>query len=179
MKFTAKQIVATAIGAALFFVLARFVSIPIFANTYISLQYAVLGFFAAIFGPLSGLLIGLIGHALSDLTSYGAWWSWIITSALVGLAFGFVLKGVRIEEGEFEKRGALQFIIGCVVIHAVGWIVIAPVLDILIYGEPANKVFAQGLIAAIANIITTAVIGTILLYGYSKTRTKSNSLTKV
>ena len=105
MKFTSKQIVATAIGEALFFVLARFLSIPIFANTYISLQYAILGFFAAVFGPLSGLLIGLIGHALSDLTSYGAWWSWIITSALVGFAFGFILKGIKIEEGEFGKRG--------------------------------------------------------------------------
>jgi len=178
MKFTAKQIVATAIGAALFFVLARFLSIPIFANTYISLQYAVLGFFAAIFGPLSGLLIGLIGHALSDLTSYGAWWSWIITSALVGFAFGFLLKGIKIEEGEFGKRGAVRFIIGSVIIHAIGWIVIAPVLDILIYGEPANKVFVQGLAAGLANMVTTAVVGTILLFGYSKTRTKSNSLTK-
>ena len=55
---------------------------------------------------------------------------------------------------------------------------IAPVLDILIYGEPANKVFVQGLAAGIANIVTTAIVGTILLFGYSKTRTKSNSLTK-
>jgi len=178
MKFTAKQIVATAIGAALFFVLARFVSIPIFADTYISLQYAVLGFFAAIFGPLSGLLIGLIGHALNDITYGSPWWSWILTSALVGLAFGFWMKGVKIEEGEFGKSGAVRFIIGSVVIHAVGWILIAPTLDILIYAEPANKVYVQGLLAAIANIVTTAVVGTILLYGYSKTRTKSNSLTK-
>ena len=179
MKFSTKQLVATAIGAALFFVLARFLSIPIFANTYISLQYALLGFFAAVFGPVAGVLIGLIGHALADLTSYGLWWSWIIASAVVGLAFGFLLKGIKIEEGEFGKNGAARFIIGSLIIHAVAWVLVAPILDILIYAEPANKVFLQGLAAAMANTFTTAVVGTILLFGYSKTRTKSDSLSRV
>lgn len=42
------------------------------------------------------------------------------------------------------------------------WGVIAPVLDILIYSEAANKVFAQGLVAGIANSITVAIAGTLL-----------------
>ena len=39
----------------------------------------------------------------------------------------------------------IRFNIGQVVAHLLSWAVIAPVLDILIYGEPANKVFVQGL----------------------------------
>ena len=49
-KFSVKTIVATAIGAALFFVLGRFVAIPSgIPNTNISIQYGVLGFIAAVF----------------------------------------------------------------------------------------------------------------------------------
>ena len=54
MKNTSiKTVVAIGIGAALFFVLGRFVAIPSgVPNTNISLQYAVLGLLAAMYGPL-------------------------------------------------------------------------------------------------------------------------------
>ena len=56
-KFSVKTIVATGIGAALFFVLGRFVAIPSpVPNTNISIQYGVLAFIAAVYGPLAGLL---------------------------------------------------------------------------------------------------------------------------
>ena len=59
-----KTFVAVGIGAALFFVLGRFVAIPSpVPNTNISLQYAVLGLLAAMYGPVAGGLIGFIGHA--------------------------------------------------------------------------------------------------------------------
>ena len=177
-KFTVKTIVAIGIGAAIYFLLARFVAIPIFANTYLSFQYGILGFFAAAFGPIAGLLIGLIGHALSDFTGYGLWWSWIATSAVVGLAGGFLLRGVNLEEGEFNKINAIRFIVGSIVIHMVAWVGIAPTLDILIYAEPADKVYMQGLAAGISNCIVTVVIGTLLLFAYSKTRTKTGSLNR-
>ena len=179
-KFTVRTVVAIGIGAALFFLLARFASIPVFANTYISFQYAVLGFLAALFGPIAGLLIALIGHSLTDLSwGYGLWWSWIAVSTLVGFAFGFVLKGVKVQEGEFRGPKVIaRFAIWTSVIHLVGWGVIAPVLDILIYAEPADKVFVQGLIAGVSNAITTAVIGSLLLFIYSKTRAKTGSLKK-
>jgi len=179
-KITVKTIVAIGIGAAIFFLLARFASIPVFANTYISFQYAVLGFFAVLFGPIAGLLIGLIGHSLTDLSfGYGLWWSWIIVSAIVGFAFGFLMKGIKVEAGEFDNvKAIVRFVIGAVIIHMVGWGLIAPVLDILIYAEPSDKVFVQGLIAGVSNAVTTAVIGSILLFIYSKTRTRTGSLKK-
>ena len=58
-----KNVVAIGIGAALFFVLGRFVAIPSpVPNTNISLQYAVLALLAAMYGPVAGGLIGFIGH---------------------------------------------------------------------------------------------------------------------
>jgi energy-coupling factor transport system substrate-specific component len=178
MKFTVKHIVATAIGAALFFLLARFLSFPIFANTYLTMQYAVLGFFAAVFGPIAGFLIGLIGHALTDLAwGWGIWWSWVIASAVVGCGSGFILWGIKVDEGEFDaKKHIIRFICGSFIVHAVAWGLVAPLLDIAIYAEPADKVFTQGLIAGAGNFVFTAIIGSLLLIGYAKTRVKTGSL---
>ena len=176
-KFSVKQLVATAIGVALFFLLARFLSFPVFANTYLTLQYAIIGFFAAVFGPISGLLIGLIGHALVDMSfGWGIWWSWVIASAVVGFISGFLLKPGRVEEGLFGLVDIVRFIAGSLLVHAFCWGLVAPLGDILIYAEPADKVFTQGLIAGAGNFVFTAIVGTLLLFGYSKTRVKSGSL---
>ena len=60
--------------------------------------------------------------------------------------------------------------------HAIAWIVVAPVLDILIYAEPVKKVFAQGAFAAVSNIITAVVVGGLLVLAYTKTIAKKGSL---
>ena len=65
-KFTIKSIVAIGIGAALFFVLGRFVSIPTpIPNTTANIQYGVLSVFGIIFGPVVSMLAGFIGHTLA------------------------------------------------------------------------------------------------------------------
>ena len=143
-----KTVVAIGIGAALFFVLGRFVAIPSpVPNTNISLQYAVLGLLAAMYGPVAGGLIGFIGHTLIDLSWGGSpWWSWVITSAFVGVVIGLFAKKLQVQEGDFGKGKVAVFTVANVIAHVVGWVVVAPVLDIVIYAEPANKVFAQGAI---------------------------------
>jgi len=175
-----KTIVAIGIGTALFFVLARFASIPVFANTTLTFQYALLSFFAVLFGPIAGLLIGLVGHILTDLAfGWGLWWSWIIVSGIVGFFFGFVLRGVNVEEGEFQtSKAIIQFVVGTTIAHLIAWGLIAPILDILIYAQPANRVFTQGLIAFVGNALTTAIVGTLLLIAYSKIKPKKGSLSK-
>ncbi|WP_029320694.1 ECF-type riboflavin transporter substrate-binding protein [Butyrivibrio sp. AE3004] len=179
-KLGVKSIVAIGIGAALFFVLGRFVAIPSpVPNTNISIQYGLLAFIAAVFGPIPGALAGLIGHFFIDFSyGWGVWWSWVIASAVFGCLMGIVTMKLRIDEGEFGTRGIITFNIGQAIAHAISWIVVAPVLDILMFQEPANKVFLQGVTGAIINIITTAVVGTILCIAYSKAIPKKGSLTQ-
>ena len=175
-----RTIVAIGIGTALFFLLARFVSIPVFANTTVTLQYALLAFFAVLFGPIAGLLIGFIGHVLTDISfGWGLWWSWIIVSGIIGFVFGFVIKSETVNDGGFDgARAIIRFVIGTTLVHLVAWGLIAPVLDILIYAQPANRVFTQGLIAFVGNAVTTAIVGSLLLLAYSKSRPKAGSLTR-
>lgn len=177
-NFSVKTIVATAIGAALFFVLGRFVAIPSgIPNTNISIQYGILGFIAAVFGPIAGVLAGLIGHFFIDFSfGWGVWWSWVIASGVAGLCMGFAGNLLHIEDGEFAAKDIITFNVGQVIANVVAWIVVAPVLDILMYAEPVNKVFAQGALSAAANSITTAVVGTILCVAYAKAIPKKGSL---
>ncbi|MBR2591989.1 MAG: ECF-type riboflavin transporter substrate-binding protein [Oscillospiraceae bacterium] len=177
--FSIKTVVAIGIGAALFFVLAHFVSIPTgIPDTYISLQYAILSVFATLFGPIAGALIGLIGHALSDLAWGGIWWSWVIPSGVAGCIVGLLTNKINLRNGVFGKHEIIRFVLANIIAHIVAWGVCAPVLDILIYGEPVNKVFTQGLVAGVSNIVTSVVIGLLLCIAYSKTVAKSGSLEK-
>ena len=173
-----KTIVAIGIGAALFFVLGRFVAIPSpVPNTNISIQYGLLAFMAALFGPIAGALIGLIGHALIDFSyGWGIWWSWVIASAVFGLLVGLASRKLKLDEGTFGKKDIARFNITHVIGHIIAWVGVAPVLDIVMYAEPANKVFVQGLVGGISNIVTTAIIGTLLCIAYAATKPKKGSL---
>lgn len=177
-KSPVKTIVAIGVGAALFFVLGRFVAIPSpIPNTNISLQYGLLAFMAAMFGPVAGALIGLIGHALIDFSyGWGIWWSWVIASAFFGATMGLCAKRIKLADGVFGKKDIVTFNVFQIVCHVVAWGVIAPVLDIVMYAEPANKVFTQGLVGGAANIVTTAVIGTLLCLAYAASKPKKGSL---
>lgn len=178
-QLSIKSIVAIGIGAALFFVLGRFVAIPSpVPNTTINIQYAILGVFGVIYGPIVGLLAGFIGHILIDLSWGSPWWSWIIASAVYGLIIGFAKNKINVESGTFGKKEIITFNVFQIVAHAFAWILVAPILDMLIYTEPIEKVFAQGATATLLNGLSTAVIGTIILIAYAKTKTKAGSLQK-
>ncbi|HWO76852.1 MAG TPA: ECF-type riboflavin transporter substrate-binding protein [Bacillus sp. (in: firmicutes)] len=173
-----KTIVAIGIGTAVFLILGRFASIPSgIPNTNIETSYAFLALMSVIFGPIAGALIGFIGHALKDAIMWGSiWWSWVIVSGVVGLLFGLASRNVNVQSGVLGTKQIITFNIVQVIAQAVGWFLVAPVLDILIYAEPANKVFVQGLVAGVSNMVTVGVIGTLLLIAYAKTRSRSDSL---
>jgi len=173
-----KTVVAIGIGAAFMFVLMRFVAVPSgVPNTNLNLGIVILSIFAAIFGPLAGFLIGFIGHTLTDLTwGWGVWWTWVIGSALYGLGVGLFWKLYKIEEGTFRVKEAIFFNGIQIGANLLIWVVIAPTLDILVYQEPADKVYLQGLVAAGLNIAVVLIVGTLLAFSYSKTVIKAGSL---
>lgn len=179
-EFKTKTIVATGLGAALFTLLFMYVKVPTgIPETEIQTAYGIGAFFAALFGPIAGGLIALIGHFLSDSIQYGsAWISWVIASGISCFVTGLVYPKLKVEEGVFGGKDILRFNIYQIIGNVISWVIVAPVLDILIYAEPANLVFTQGVVAAISNAVSAGVIGTILLVIYSKTRSQKGSLTK-
>ena len=178
-KFGIKEVVAIGIGTALFVVLTE-VQIPIgIPNTSLQPRMAVLAFLSAIFGPFVGAIIGLLGHALGDAVFYGSvWWSWVFPEAVVGIAIGAFAKKFAVKEGGFDKKNIILFNLVQIVANAAAWILVAPVLDIAVYAEPARKVFLQGAFAFLGNIIIIGILGSLLPVGYSRVAGKSSSLKK-
>lgn len=179
-KFGIKEVVAIGIGTALFVALTE-VQIPLgfIPNTALQPRMALMGFLAAVFGPIVGGIVGLLGHALGDALFYGSvWWSWVFPEAVVGIVIGLFAKKFAVKDGGFATKEIVLFNVVQIVANAVAWIVVAPVLDIVIYAEPANKVFAQGAWAFLGNIIIIGILGTLIAVGYSKIGGKSSSLSK-
>lgn len=179
-EFKTKTIVATGLGAALFTLLFMYVKVPTgIPETSIQTAYGIGAFFAALFGPIAGGLIAFIGHALSDSVQYGsAWWSWVAASGLACFIIGLVYPKLRVEEGHFDKSDFVLFNVCQFIANIIAWVVVAPVLDIVIYAEPVSLVFTQGIVAAISNTVSAGVIGSVLLKLYSKTRSQKGSLSK-
>ena len=177
-SISVRNIVAIGIGTAIFTVLARFSSIPTgFPNVNFEVAYAFLALMAIIFGPFSGFLIGFLGHLLKDMLFYGnPWFSWVLASSMFGLIVGFGLKFIDLNN--FKLKEVIKFVFLQIIANISSWLIVAPILDILIYVEPLNKVFIQGVSASIFNTLTTSVIGTILIFLYSKSRVKKGSLSK-
>lgn len=174
-----RNIVATGIGAALWVVIGMVIQIPTgVPNTDIQLQYAVQSLFAVLFGPISGFLIGFIGHAVKDAMTYGLWWTWILPSGLFGLGLGLLKKSLKIDQGVFTPADVIKFNIAQLVINVLVWGVVAPVGDILVYAQDSTKVFTQALIVGLANVVSVAIGGTLLLSIYASSRTKSGSLSR-
>jgi energy-coupling factor transport system substrate-specific component len=167
-----KTAVAIIIGAALMFVLMRFASIPSgVPDTNINFGIAILAVFAAIFGPVAGFLVGLIGHALTDFSwggLGGIWWSWVISSAVFGCVIGFLWKSYKIEEGGFGLKECLTFNGVQIITNIVVWVFVARTLDMIIYNEPFDKVSLQSFAAACFNSAVVLVLGSLLAFGYSK-----------
>ncbi|MGI6106336.1 MAG: ECF-type riboflavin transporter substrate-binding protein [Lachnospiraceae bacterium] len=177
--FGIKDVVAIGIGTALFVVLTE-VQIPIgIPNTSLQPRMAVLAFMSAMFGPWVGAIIGILGHALGDALFYGSvWWSWVFPEAIVAIPIGLFSKYFAVREGGFNSKKIAVFNVIQVVANALAWVVCAPLLDIAVYAEPAQKVFIQGAFAFLGDIIIVGVLGSLLLALYSKVAGKSSSLKK-
>ena len=177
-KWGTKTVVATALGAALFLVLFFYVKVPSpVSNTNFQIAYGLTTFFGALFGPISGFLVGFVGHALNDaLTGYGVWWSWVIASGVAGFISGLAYKTFDLDHG--EKPGIWFFVLN-IVAHLIAWWIIAPGLDVLIYSESPSYVFlVQGPVAFVIDCVSALVVGSILVYAYSATRSHKDSLDK-
>ena len=176
---TINKIVAIGIGSAVFMILGRFAAIPTgVPNTEFATTYAFLALMAVVYGSRTAFAIGFIGHTLKDLTYGSPWFSWIIASAVMGLIIGLACRRIKISNGVFGKKQIIIYNFYQIIANAIAWGFVAPTLDFLLYKEPIEKVYIQASVAGVSNAITCGVLGTILIYSYSKTIIKKGSLRK-
>ena len=68
----------------------------------------------------------------------------------------------------FHTRQGLLFEAVQVGANALAWLAVAPLLDMVLYGQRAEKVFLQGAEAFLLNAVITGVLGLLLLAAFSQ-----------
>ncbi len=107
-KFGTREIVYSAIGAALYGVLNWvFNNLTLPGTTLVSIRPPVVIpiFMGIVFGPVVGFFTGAVGNVIGDLMSgYGFFWAWDVGNGLIGLIAGLLpLMGV------IEVKTSLQW----------------------------------------------------------------------
>ena len=176
---TPRRLGIIAAGSVLFFLLGAFVVLPSPIDTVnICIQYGWLAFLSVACGPLTGALVGLLGHIGIDLYYGELCWSWIIASAAFGGLLGVLANVTHLDPASRDKEMLVRFNLCQVAVHVVCWAGIAPVLELLLYAESMDRIFEQGLTAALSNAVTTAIVGTLLCLAYAAAKPKAGSLNK-
>jgi energy-coupling factor transport system substrate-specific component len=176
-KFGTREIVYSAIGAALYGVLSFvFNNIQLPGTTLVSFRppVAIPMFMGVVFGPLVGLFSGLVGNVLGDLLSgYGFYWAWDVGNGIMGLVPGLLpYVGVTaIRTG----RDYVMAAIACVVAAFTGMAFPGLLADpfILQNIDFMGGVTTEWLPASITNSINGAILVPILLYAWNAYRGRS------
>ena len=94
------------------------------------------------------MFVGLIGHAIKDsLAGYGLWWTWIIASGLLWSSRRTPLENTfGVTQGVFELKDIGLFNLIQIVANALVWGVLAPLGDVAIYHEAAEKYLPKELL---------------------------------
>ena len=173
---TAHKVIGTIVGIIVFLLLFKYVAIPAgVPNTKITLAPAWLALITAIFGPIAGAVVAFIGHTLNDgLASGTVWWTWAIADGMFGLFLGLATQRIGLFIGSLTARKLVLFNVWQLIANGVAWLVIAPLGDHWIYGLALSESYQQGVVAALANTVVIAVLGTALITVYNRYFVKQN-----
>lgn len=143
------------------FVVLSYVSIPL-PNMKITLDSFPILVGAALFGPIDGMIIGLLGSFIDQMLKYGFTVTtplWILPAAVRGLIVGLYAKSCNFE----YKRGGLIVItvISALVVTALNTLVMY--IDSKIFGYYSYAYVFGMVVPRIITGIVTAVVFAVLL----------------
>jgi energy-coupling factor transport system substrate-specific component len=175
-----QTIVGVAIGAALFGVLMVFGGIKVFTNTSLTSAMIVVAVVAGLYGPLPAAVAAGVGNVIADLIGgWGFWFDWSIGNFVLGFFVGLLpLYGARIDEGIFELKHAIIYIITVIVGNAIAFGLVTPALTYAFYSSELTITWLQALSAIISNGIVLIVIGIPILKALASRNARKFNLTK-
>jgi energy-coupling factor transport system substrate-specific component len=176
-KFGTREIVYSAIGAALYGVLNWvFNNLTLPGTTLVSFRppVAIPMLMGILFGPWVGLFSGGVGNIIGDLLSgYGFFWAWDVGNALIGMIPG-LLPYVGVTEIK-TGRDYLYAVVACVVAALVGIAFPALLADpfILRNIDFNGGLTTEWLPAGVTDAVNGAILTPILLYAWNAYRARS------
>lgn len=164
-KIDFKKIYVTIISIILFYLLGRYAKITTGIDiTYVFLQYPLLCIVSIIYGPIVGVITGIVGHTLIDIanSSY-VWFSWVTGTGYLGASLGLIAKEWKLKKMPSENKKKytkirLQYALIIFGLNVLAFLVVAPILEVLFYKATIANAFSRGLFIAISNGLTSAIV---------------------
>ncbi len=169
--FSAKQIVAMAVGTALYAALTipfNALTIPGVWLVSVRPTVAIPMLFGFVFGPITGFVSGLLGNILSDAVSFGGFfWNWDVGNGLLGAVPGigyYIVKKTDWGKVKGLASAAILAILGSIV--GIGF---AALTDYIfqIGLNTIEAAVAEFVAAGATDIVNGAIITPILLFAYA------------
>jgi energy-coupling factor transport system substrate-specific component len=173
-KFGTKEVVNSAIGAALYGVLAfatNFLQLPSAGNVAFRPAVAIPLFFGVVFGPIVGFITGFVGNIIGDLLSgYGLWIWWDLGNGIMGLVAGLCATQItNYRDGKSILKAEIYCALGIIAGMAV-----ASISEMWVSGADINTViFANFIPAVIPNLINGLILVPILMVAYQAVVSRS------
>jgi len=169
LKFNIKTFVTILLAGTLYGVIGFF-GFPIGSDIYIKPGVAFLAIIGAAFGPITGFLVGLIGHTITDVIGgWGIWWGWIMSSAIMGCFMGLIYtyNNFNIKEDKIKTKHIVYMVLSGS-IGIVFALLAAGVYDVYVMKEPFIKIKAQVISAIVSNLLVLWILGIPSVWGLSK-----------
>ena len=153
MNASLKKLTATAIGIALFVVLALGVQVPVFQNYYLCLGYVAMAVYCFSFGVFSGTAVGALGVVLYCLLTSGlrGMPGWALGNVVIGIGLGLTFRATR----DMQKKGVQYALwVGSVILFtAIGILGVKSLIDSLIKSQPFLVRAGMNLYAFVADAV--------------------------
>lgn len=157
VKQSIKKTCITAMGIALFVVLALCLQVPVFENYYLCLGYVVMTLYCYYFGPISGMAVGGLGVVVYCLLTNGlrGMPGWAMGNLVIGLIVGFICKHTM----KLQNNTLRHILIGIAIVVsvAVGMLGIKSLVEALLYTQPLVLRMAKNIYAFIADVVVMII----------------------
>ncbi|MBN2502573.1 MAG: ECF transporter S component [Anaerolineales bacterium] len=173
-KFGTREVVYSAIGAALYGVLSyatNILALPAAGNISLRPAVAIPFFFGIAFGPIVGFLTGAVGNLLGDfMTGWGFYWSWDVGNGLMGFVPGLIAASIV----SFKDVKSIVLAEVFVVLGAAVGMLFASLMEIPLNGvEPGIALSGYFLPAFLSNIVNGLILVPILMVAYDAVASRS------
>ena len=157
VKQSIKKTCITAMGIALFVVLALCLQVPVFENYYLCLGYVVMTLFCYYFGPISGMAVGGVGVIIYCLLTNGlrGMPGWAVGNLVIGLIVGLTCKFTL----KLQNKTLRHILIGVAIVVSVAVAILGvkSIVEALLYTQPMILRMAKNIYAFVADVIVMII----------------------
>ena len=177
LKDVGKKIFITLISTFIFYLVGRYWRLDTgIHDSFVYFQYPILCIISILFGPISGLITGFVGHCLIDIANdTHIWFNWAISSGFLGFSLGFISKYWLLKNNPHPLRElipATRVKYGIVIFltTTISFLFLAPILGLSMYPQTdIRQLMMQAVFATLSDGLISVVVTDLFFSSFKHT----------